>query len=193
MVDRLAASSPINAGLQAALPPITAALTVRVIEGLRVLALRHLADGAAAIEVVVAAHDLAPLSKPGTFHGADPWLVWTGPAESLLLSSDGAVADDVLRALSPGRESLACAVCQSAGWVVFELLGTGVDHVMPRLLDASSIPRHAGQAVRARLMDISAVVMRLEPDRVLIAVDRTHGIYAAQWIAHSSQATLISK
>ncbi len=34
-------------------------------------------------------------------------------------------------------------------------------------------------------MDISAVVIRLEPDRVLLVVDRMHGIYAAQWLRHA--------
>lgn len=185
MADQLAPTSPLDSVLCAALPAPTPALTVRVVEGLRVLALRYLAGGGAAIEMALAAHDLAPLAKPGACRGADPWLVWIGPAESLLLTSRHAVADGVLRELAPGREVLACALDQSGGCLVFELLGANVDNVLPRLLDVSAIPQRAGQSSRARLMDISAVVMRLEPDRVLLVVDRMHGIYAAQWLRHA--------
>lgn len=185
MADHLAPSSPLDAALREALPPPTPALTVRVVEGLRVLALRYLAGGAAAIELALAAHDLAPLAQPGACKGADPWLVWVGLAESLLLTSHPAVADGVLRELAPGLQAVACALDQSGGWLVFELLGTNVDEVLSRLLDASAIPQRAGQSSRARLMDISAVLVRLAPDRVFLLVDRTHGIYAAQWLTHA--------
>ncbi len=185
MADRLAPTSALDAGLRAALLAPTPALTVRIVEGLRVLALRCLAGGVAAIEAALAAHDLAPLAKPGACNGADPWLAWISPAESLLLTSHHAVADGVLRELAPGRVALACALDQSGGCLVFELLGANVDNVLQHLLDVSAIPQRAGQSNRGRLMDISAVVIRLEPDRVLLVVDRMHGIYAAQWLRHA--------
>ena len=84
-----------------------------------------------------------------------------------------------------GRELLACALDQTAGCLVFELLGHNVTDLLPRLFDASAIPQRVGQASRARLMDISALLMRVGPDRVLLAVDRAHGLYAAQWIAQA--------
>ena len=182
---RAASNAISNATVSAAVPAPTAAMTVHVVDGLRVLALRHLAGGAAAIEAAVAAHHLAPLPQPGACHGADPWLVWTGPAECLLLTSNRAQADGVLQALAPGRERLACTLDQTAGCLVFELLGPGVADVLPRLFDASAIPQRAGQASRTRLMDIGALLARVGPDRVLLAVDRAHGIYAAQWIAQA--------
>jgi len=188
MVERLTTTSPIDAGLQSALPPATQALKVSVVEGLRVLVLRHLAGGAAAVEAVLAAMHLAVLPIPGTCHGDDPWHVWIGPAESLLLTTHSVVAEGLLEAMRPGHESLSCVVDQSAGWLVFELLGSGVDDVLPRLLDASAIPRHAGSGARARFLDISAVVMRLERDRVWLAVERPYGTYAAEWIGHVWQA-----
>ena len=193
MAERLPTSSPLDAAgfaalsvaLRAALPAPTAALTVQVVEGLRVLALRHLAGGAAAVEAAVAAHHLAPLPQPGAFRGADPWLVWTGPAECLLLTSNSAQADGVLLALAPGRELLACALDHTAGCLVFELLGHDVTDLLPRLFDASAIPQRVGQASRTRLMDISALLVRVGPDRVLLVVDRVLGVYAAQWIAQA--------
>ena len=184
MVERLFSSSHLEAGLQQALPPATQALKVSVVEGLRALTVRHLVGGETAIDAVLAAHHLSALPTPGTCLGDDPWLVWIGPAECLLLTAKGGLADSVLAALHPGGNGLACVVDQSAGWLVFELLGAGVDDLLPGLLDASAIPRHAGQGTRARLLDISAVVMRVAQDRVLVAVDRPHGGYVAQWIGH---------
>ena len=189
MVDRLVFSSTLEAGLQAVLPPATRALKVSVVEGLRVLDFRHLAGGAAAVDEVLSANHLTALPTPGTCLSDDPWQVWIGPAQSLLLTAKGWVADDVLAALRPGCSSLACVVDQSAGWLVFELLGPGVDELLPRLFEAGSIPWHAGQGARARFMDISAVVMRVRPDRVLLAVERPHASYAAQWIGHAWRAT----
>jgi sarcosine oxidase gamma subunit len=190
MGERLVSSSHLEAGLQAALPPATRTLKVSVVEGLRVLVFRHLVGSETAIDEVLASNHLSGLPTPGTCLGDDPWQVWIGPAESLLLTAKGGLADDVLTALRPGCNSLGCVVDQSAGWLVFELLGAGVDDLLPRLLDASAIPQHAGQGARARFMDISAVVMRVGLDRVLLAVERPHGSYAAQWIGHAWRAAL---
>ncbi len=187
MVDRLPTSSPIDEALRASLPAPSAALTVRVVEGLRVLVLRHLTGGAATIETVLADHGLGPLPKPGACHGGDPWLLWAGPAEYLLLATKGAVADSVLHALAPGREALSCALDQSAACLVLELLGHGLADVLPRLLDASAIPQSAGQGGRTRLVDIPVVHLHLKSDRSLLAVDRTYGGYAVQWIREASK------
>ena len=188
MVERLFASSLLEADLREALPPASPALKVSVVEGLRVLAFRHLAGGETAIGEVLVANHLSALPTPGTCVGSDPWQVWIGPTESLLVTAKGGLADDVLAALHPGCNSLACVVDQSAGWLVFEWLGAGVDDLLPRLIDASAIPRHEGQGGRARFMDISAVVMRVGMDHVLLAIERPHGSYAAQWIGHASRA-----
>jgi sarcosine oxidase gamma subunit len=190
MVERPNTTSTLSAGLNAELPASTRALKVSVVEGLCVLVLRHLAGGAAEVDAALAAAHLDALPKPGSCLGDDPWQVWIGPAESLLLTTNGKVAGDILSALHPGCSGLACVVDQSAGWLVFEWLGAGVDDLLPRLLDASAVPRQAGQGARARFMDISAVVMRVGPDRVLLAVERTHGSYAAQWISHAWSAAL---
>jgi len=159
-----------------------------VADGLRVLVFRHLAGGATDTNEVLAAHGLPSLPAPGICVGNDPWQVWTGPTESLLLTSDDDLADGLVVALRPGSHHLACVLDVSAGWLAFDLLGAGVDDLLSRLLDASAIPGHPGRGVRARLMDIRAVVMRVRSDRVLLAVERQHGSHVAQWIGHAWRA-----
>ncbi len=201
MVEPLAAASPLESAWPCALPRPRAALKVQVQvqSGLRVLLLRHLAGGTVvlqtalqsalqtALQTPLPAHDLAaPWPEPGSCHGADPWLIWSRPTEVLLLTTHHAVAEGLLQALRPGREPLACAVDASSGCAVFELLGAGVAELLPHLFDASAIPPHAGRATRARLMDISVTVIRLAPERAWLVVDRTHGLYAAQWLGYGS-------
>ena len=184
MVQTLDASSPLHRGLSADLPVPTAALSVRVATGVRVLSVRHLTGGAAA----VAACGLTPLPEPGTFGGTDPWLVWAGPAELLLLTTRSAVAESVLRALAPGRDPLTCVLDQSAGCLVIQLMGQGVTDVLLHLLDVNAVPQRAGEATRTRLMDAGIVILRLEVERVWLVVDRAHGDYATQWITHALSA-----
>jgi len=188
MVETLDASSPLHKELRVSLPLPTAAPSVRVAPGLRVLSVRHLAGGAAAVDAAVAAHGLTPLPEPGTFRGTDPWLVWAGPGEFLLLTTSSAVAEDVQEALAPGREALACVLDQSAGCLVLELMGHGVADVLLHLLDVNAVPQQASKGTRTRLMDVGTVVLRLEIDRVLLVIDRVHGVYATQWITHALNA-----
>lgn len=188
MADPLQPSAICDVAVRAALPAPTAALKVRLLDGLRVVALRHLPGGTAAVEATLMAHGAAALPMPGECHGSDPWWLWTGPAECLLITSNGAVADGVLQSMSPGREALACAVDRSAGSVVFELAGPGTAGLLPRLFDASAIPQRVGQGHRARCVDVGAVPMRVAPDRVLLLIDRLHGLHVAQWIAHAAMA-----
>ena len=188
MADQLAPSGAVDGDLRAAMPPASPELTVRVVEGLNVLALRHLAGGASAVEAALADHKLTPLPAPGACHGSDPWLLWNGPAEFLLLTSHRALAQGVLQLLPPGREPLACALDQSPGCLTLELQGPGIEELLPRLLNASAIPRQVGQAGRTRLMDIGAVVLRKDHDCIWLVVDQSHGPYAAQWITYAAQA-----
>jgi sarcosine oxidase gamma subunit len=188
MVEDLARSSPLAEAWRAALPPATPVLAVRVIDDLRVLTLRHTGNGATAVQRVLAEHGLAALPHSGCCGGSDPWLVWAGPSECLLLTTHPALADAVLGALAPGRNSLACALDQSMGCLAFELCGPGMADVLSRLMDASAMPGQPGRAGRVRWMDISAVVMRTDAERALLLVDVAHGPYVAQWLAWAGQA-----
>jgi heterotetrameric sarcosine oxidase gamma subunit len=189
MVESAPASSLLPEDLGLSFPLPSAALSVCLVPGLRVVSLRHLAGGAAGLDAVAAAHGLAQLPGPGTFRGTDPWWVWTGPAEFLLLTTGFALAQEVCQALAPGRDALACALDQSAGCLVLELKGPGVAHVLQQLLDVNAVPGQAGQGSRTRLMDIGAVVLRLEHDRTLLVIDRAHGVYVSHWIKHASDGT----
>lgn len=185
MVESLPVTDPLDDEVRAALPAPGTALQVRVVEDLRVVTLRHLPGGMSAVGAVLAQHGAATVPKPGECLGADPWWVWTGPAECLLFTSHGAVADGVLQALAPGGDALACAVDVSAGGLVFDLCGCGVDELLQRLLDASAIPQRVGQGHRARWQDLGGVLLRTAPDRVLLRVERPQALHAARWIAHA--------
>lgn len=189
MLEGLAATSPLDDVWKAALPDPTPELNVSVAYGMRVLVCRYLPGGTVAAHEVLAANRLTPMPAPNTCVGTDPWQVWLGPTESLLLTTDDELAERVVAALRPGCNPLTCVLEQSAGWLVFDLQGVGVDELLPRLLDGSAVPWRTGQGVRARFMDIRAVVVRAEPGRVLIAVDRSHGGYAAHWIGHACSAS----
>lgn len=188
MVDTVNALSPQPMELEVSLPLPSAALSVRVVPGLRVLSLRYLGGGAAAVDAVAAANGLTQLPEPGHFRGIDPWLVWAGPAELLLLTTSTAVAEGVQMALAPGREALACALDQSNGCLALELVGLRAADVLLRLLDVNAVPKRVGEGTRTRLMDIGTVVLRLETDRVLLVIDRVHGVYATRWIRHAMDA-----
>jgi sarcosine oxidase gamma subunit len=188
MLERLAETSPLDDLWQAALPGPAPELSVSLAVGLRVMVVRHLPGGTVAANEVLAANRLPPMPAPSTCVGTDPWQVWLGPTESLLLTTDDELADRVVEALRPGCHALTCALEQSAGWLVFDLQGVGVDELLPRLLDGSAVPWHPGQGVRARFMDIRAVVVRAGPSQVLIAVERWHGGSAAQWIGRACSA-----
>lgn len=188
MGEPLMSSSRLGAELDAdvklALPPQTPALSVRVVEGLQVLALRHLGAGADDVQAAVVVQGVAALPGPGRCLGADPCVVWTGPGELLLLTRQAAVAGSVLRVLAAGRSPHACALDQSAAYVTFELSGPGLAALLPRLVDASALPYDPGQAGRLRWVDIGAVLLRLEAERLLLLVDRSQALYTAQWLSH---------
>jgi hypothetical protein len=178
----------VDADLRAALPLASQALTVRVVEGLYVLALRHLAGGTSAVEAALATHNLIPLPAPGSFHGTDPWLLWTGPSESLLLTSKGALAVGVLQALAPGpRAHGLCA--GSIGWL--PRIRVARDGCCRCVVKPARRQRRAPakrQSHARKVVDIAALVMRRDVDCVWLLVDRGHGHYTSQWIAHALRA-----
>ena len=166
------------------LPLTVDSTTLRVVEGLRVVYLRYLEHGVQSVESALLHQNLKPLPQPYTCAGPDPWQVWINPTESLVITSQSAIADSLLNALQPGRDILACALDQSAGYLWLELTGQHVDGVLTRLIEAYANTQIGGQSTRARLMDISVTLIRTDPNRVLVAVDRPQGLYAFQWIAY---------
>lgn len=184
MDESLTGSPAAYRELDELLPLTVDSTTLRVVEGLRVVCLRYLEHGVQSVESALLHLNLKALPQPDTCAGPDPWQVWINPTESLVLTTQSAVADSLLNALQPGRDILACALDQSAGCLVLELTGRHVDGVLTRLMEASANPQIGGQSTRVRLMDISATLIRIDPNRVFLAVDRPQGLYAFQWIAY---------
>lgn len=184
MDESLTGSPAAYRELDELLPLTVDSTTLRVVEGLRVVCLRYLEHGVQSVESALQHLNLKALPQPDTCAGPDPWQVWINPTESLVLTTQSAVADSLLNALQPDRDILACALDQSAGWLVLELTGRHVDGVLTRLMEASANPQIGGQSTRVRLMDISATLIRIDPNRVFLAVDRPQGLYAFQWIAY---------
>jgi sarcosine oxidase gamma subunit len=203
MADQALACNAGHAALHALLPAPTAALSVRVVDGLRVLALRHLAGGEPALVCSMADHGLTSLPTPaacldarsdilvgasqGPWSGADPCLLWTSPSEFLLLTTRDDTAVSVLHALRPDDQRLVYALDQSAGYVGFQLLGPGLDGLLSYLMEANTIPRQIGQASRARFMDVAVVAIRKDVDGALLLFESCHGPYVAQWLCNASQ------
>ena len=166
----------------------SAGLSVRLIEPLRVVSLRHLAEGAPA--KALHAHGFLHLPSPGCFEGSGPFLLWRKPGELLLVGTEDSAADGLLLALPAGLEPLAYALDLSGGLVLFELQGRSVDAVLERLLDAAAIPHRAGHAHSTRLGDITVIAMRQAPDRVWLLADRSNDDYLARWIAFATAAAV---
>ncbi|TDP61241.1 hypothetical protein [Roseateles toxinivorans] len=168
------------------LPKDNQGLSVRIVEPLRVLSLRHLNGDAPAI---ASATSVADLPGPGRFIGSEPLLLWRSPSEWLHIGTQDACADAVLQQLPAGGASH--AIDQSAGIFALELKGTLLDALLDRLLDASAQVREPGQGTRTRLADIAVIVLRLAPQQVWLLIDRANDQYLAHWLTYATEALYI--
>lgn len=180
-------SNPLDADPRAPSTPPRAKRRARIVEGLRVLSLRHLEEGTASIERALRPHDLWPIPQPGNSRLTDPWLVSVNKSETLLITAQNDLANSVLVDLTAGKADLAYVADQSAGYVTFELSGSGLSEVQQSLMDSSSIPQRDGQTCCTRLMDIRVIIIRLDTTRILLVLDRMYRNYAEQWIAKATE------
>ena len=158
---------------------------MRLVESLRIIALRHTGSGRDAIVDAAAANDLPPLPDAGRFAGTDPFVVWRNPGEWVLVAVSAAeIVDEMLGALAPGREPDACAVDQTDGAVCVELQGAGLDGVLSRLIDANA-PQSSGEGTRTGLGSIAVIVLRMAEDRVWLLADRSVTRYLIDWLAYA--------
>lgn len=172
------------AGLAALWPKSSPAVALQVVESIHVLSLRHLPNGGTSeLSSVLAEHTLP---GPGRCCGSEPRLIWCSPKETLLLTKDAGLASALLAALQPSPGALACALDSSAGTLVVEMKGEGVEALLSRLIDSQAQPRNAGQASRVRLVDIAAVVWRDAPDHAGLLIDRANGHYLARWLSYAA-------
>ena len=177
------------AGWPSLWPPPSPALTVTLVEPMHVLSLRHWpGEGSAALAEVLAAQGLPSLPPPGHASGTEPRLVWCSPSETLLMTSSERRANAVLAALRTVPGTLTCAIDLSSATLVIDLQGDAVDALLTRLVDAQSTPRRAGQASRARLVDITVTAWREAPDHMGILVDRANDRYLGRWLSFAASA-----
>jgi heterotetrameric sarcosine oxidase gamma subunit len=160
------------------------ALRARFVE-LRAVTLRGTGEGIDSIHGALSAQALT-LADPGRFAGADPCVLWRSPTEWTLFATSDLPADAVLRELAPGRFATACAIDQSAGLVAIELDGSGIASLLPRLIDASAVPRATGHGARARLGDIAVTILRIDDARAWLLAERSAEDYLLQWIAYAA-------
>ena len=158
----------------------------RRVTGLTALTLRH-ADGDESAPSAVQAHGLPWPTRPGELLGQGPWLAWRHPHESVALGFDAEPLRALLQALAPGRSDSAVAVDLSEALAVFELHGPRIDTWLVRLVDASALPRAAGQASRCRLIDAAVSLWRLEAERLWLIVDRPLAPYIEHWLAYAHE------
>ena len=159
---------------------------LRELSAIFAVTLRHFPDDAS-VSPELAALGLAWPLKPGQMVGSDPWLVWRGPQEALLLSTQRHSVDRLLSALAPGLSPTALAAELSDSLMTCELHGPRLDDWLGHLVDASSIPRQAGSASRARLADVAVLLLRLDAQRLWLMADRSISAYVINWLGFSHE------
>lgn len=166
----------------------------RTLQPLHLLSLRHGFGGDAAIARALQPLGITHLPAAGQLAGAPgpdgPWVWWRSPSEwglAAFTPQPLRAVEQGLRDIGPGP--LACAIDLSDGTWGVELQGAGIDALMSRLVDAASLPRGAGQATRARCVDVPVTLVRHDAARLWLLADRSLEHYLADWLDHARSAT----
>jgi sarcosine oxidase gamma subunit len=159
---------------------------VREVNGLHIATVRHFTGDSSAFGALAAVGLPGP-QAPGSLAGHDPWLAWRGPQESLVLCTHSGPVQAVLKALAPGHSETAMAADLSEALIAFELHGPRIDAWLTHLVDASSLPNASGGTSRARLADVSVLLLRLAPQRLWLLGDRTVADYLRNWLTFSHE------
>ena len=157
-------------------------VSVRKMETLVVIALRHLPEADAALVTALRAVGISAAPDPGQMLGQNPWALWRSPSEVILLATHREHVDAAVAAMVD--TPLACAVDQSDGVLALELQGPQLDDLLLRLVDSRSMPRSRGTASRARLADIAITLVRHESDRLWMLAERPQAHYLMNWLNH---------
>ena len=161
-------------------------VSVRKIDTLAVIALRHLPEADAALVIALQAVGISAAPDPGQVLGQNPWALWRSSSEVILLATHRNHADAALVAMVD--TPLACAVDQTDGVLVLELQGQQLDDLLLRLVDSRSLPRAPGTASRARVADIAVTLVRHESDRLWMLTERPQADYLMNWLYHVGTA-----
>ena len=161
-------------------------VSVRKMETLVVIALRHLPGADAELLTALRAVGISAAPDPGQMLGQNPWALWRSPSEVILLATHRKHADAAVVAMVD--TSLACAVDQTDGVLALELQGPQLDDLLLRLVDSRSLPRAPGTASRARVADIAVTLVRHESDRLWMLTERPQADYLMNWFKHAGAA-----
>ena len=161
-------------------------VSVRKMETLVVIALRHLPEADAALVTALRAVGISAAPDPGQVLGQNPWALWRSPSEVILLATHREHTDAAVAAMVD--TPLACAVDQSDGVLALELQGPQLDDLLLRLVDSRSLPRSPGTASRARVVDIAVTLVRHESDRLWMLTERPQADYLMNWFKHAGAA-----
>lgn len=156
----------------------------RQLSGFTAVTIRYFAGDRSASEAVQTQGLIWP-NVPGELSGHDPWLTWRSPQETLAFGFQSAPLHALLHALAPGRSETAIAVDASQALAAFELHGPLLDAWLAHLVDAAAIPRLPGRVCRCRVVDVSAMLLRLDPERVYLVADRPIAPYLSNWLSYS--------
>jgi len=159
------------------------AVSVRKVETLVVVSLRHLPEAVDTLLTALRAVGISAAPNPGQVLGQNPWALWRSPSEVILLTTHRNLADAALATMI--GTSLACAVDQTDGVLALELKGQQLDDLLLRLVDSRSLPRLPGASSQARLVDISITLVRHESDRLWILSERPQADYLMNWLQHT--------
>ncbi len=159
------------------------AVSVRKIETLVVVSLRHLPEAVDTLLTALRAVGISAAPNPGQVLGQNPWALWRSPSEVILLTTHRNLADAALATMI--GTSLACAVDQTDGVLALELKGQQLNDLLLRLIDSRSLPRLPGASSQARLVDISITLVRHESDRLWILSERPQADYLMNWLQHT--------
>ena len=119
------------------------------------------------------------------FAGDDPYVAWRSPTEKLLLSCRGEPLALALAALAPGKFDTLVSTELSDALSVHELIGPQIDEWMAHLVDALSIPTHAGMCKRGRMADAAVFLIRINYERLWLLSDSAIKPYVKDWLAFS--------
>jgi len=158
-------------------------VSVREIETLVVVALRHLPEAADTLVTTLQTVGISAAPNPGQVLGQNPWALWRSPSEVILLATHRNHADSAAAAMVD--TPLACAVDQTDGVLALELQGQQLDDLLLRLVDSRSLPRLPGTSTQARLVDISITLVRHESDRLWLLAERPQAEYLVNWLKHA--------
>ncbi|HXZ60139.1 MAG TPA: sarcosine oxidase subunit gamma family protein [Steroidobacteraceae bacterium] len=136
------------------------------------------ADGPFAATVAAVTGTPLPGPLSAVAGGGGLLFAWLRPTETLVLSREAAP-------LASLKERLASApgghvVDLSGALEAFRVSGARMAELLTRLGD--SVPPAAGQAGRRRLADLPVLALSVQPQEVLLVVDRAYAEHLGGWI-----------